>query len=276
MLIALASAKGSPGVTSTALALAAVWPRPVVLLEADPAGGDLAYRCRAAHGGPVSANRGLLRLAAAVRGGTASPDVVFNESQLLACGVNLIQGVTSCAQARGLAGLWPAIGQACVAAEVDVIADLGRLDRASAVIPVAQTAHHLLPVASTSLASVMHLTEGLNDIAAGIAQPGIAQPGIADDGIGQHGRVHISPVLVGPDLHAVRDCADLDDLLTRAGLPITPTRPMPYDPKALLRLEQGERAGRLGRTLLLRAARAVAGSMVTVQVDIGVENGVLA
>ena len=256
MLIALASVKGSPGVTSTALALAAVWPRPVVLLEADPAGGDLAYRCRAAHGGTVSANRGLLRLAAAVRGGTPSPDVVFDESQLLACGVNLIQGVTSSAQARGLAALWQTIGQACTTAEVDVIADLGRLDRASVVMPLAQAAHHLLPVASTSLESVMHLTEGLNDIAGGIAQ---------------HGTVNISPILVGPDAHAARDCADLDDLLTRAGLPITPTQPMPYDPKALQRLEQGERAvGRLGRTLLLRAARAVVGSMVTVDVETGV------
>src|SRR3954471_21120369 len=136
MLIALASVKGSPGVTSTCLALAAVWPRPVVLLEADPAGGDLAYRCSAAHGGPVSANRGLLPLAAAVRGGTSSPDVVFNESQLLACGVNLIQGGTSSAQARGLPARWQTFGQACATAEVDVIADLGRLDRASPVMPV--------------------------------------------------------------------------------------------------------------------------------------------
>lgn len=255
MLIALASVKGSPGVTSTALALAAVWPRPVVLLEADLAGGDLAYRCRAAHGGAVSANRGLLRLAAAVRGGAPRPDAVFNESQRLACGVNLIQGVTSSAQARGLAALWQTIGQACTSAEVDVIADLGRLDRASALMPLTQAAHHLLPVASTSLDSVMHLTEGLNDVAGGIAQ---------------RGTVNISPILVGPDAHAARDCADLDDLLTRAGLPITPTQPMPYDPKALQRLEQGERAGRLGRTLLLRAARAVAASLVTVEVENGV------
>src|SRR5680860_1230834 len=69
MLIGLASVKGSPGVTSAALALIAVWPRPAVLLEADPAGGDLTYRCRAAHGGPVYASKGLLTLAAAVRGG---------------------------------------------------------------------------------------------------------------------------------------------------------------------------------------------------------------
>jgi hypothetical protein len=255
VLIALASVKGAPGVTSTALALAAAWPRPVVLLEADPAGGDLAYRCRAAHGGPVSANRGLLRLAAAVRGGTPGPDGVTNQSQLLACGVNLVQGVTSSAQAQGLAALWPMISQACSTAEVDVIADLGRLDRTSAVMPLAQAAEHLLPVAAASLDSVMHLTAGLNDIAGGIAH---------------HGTTSINPILVGPDAHAGQDCVDLDDILTRAGLPVTTTQPMPYDPKALQQLEQGERAARLGRTLLLRAARAVAGSLVTVAAEDGV------
>jgi hypothetical protein len=41
-LIALASVKSSPGVTMTALALAAAWPgQRRLLLEADPCGGDL-------------------------------------------------------------------------------------------------------------------------------------------------------------------------------------------------------------------------------------------
>lgn len=250
MLIALASVKGSPGVTSTALALAAVWPRPAVLLEADPAGGDLAYRCRAAFGGPVGSTRGLLRLAASVRGGVPAPSVVGEEGQLLECGVNLVQGVTSAAQARGLAALWPTIAQACITAEVDVLADLGRLDRSSPAMPLAQAADYLLAVATTSLESVMHLAEGLSDIVGGLAP---------------RGTVKLSTVLVGPDANSARDCVDLDDLLARAGLPTRPTRPMPYDPKALERLEQGDSpTGRSRRTLLLRAARAIAGSMVQV------------
>ena len=40
-VLALASAKGSPGVTTTSLALALVWPHPILLVEHDPAGGDL-------------------------------------------------------------------------------------------------------------------------------------------------------------------------------------------------------------------------------------------
>jgi hypothetical protein len=39
-VIALASASGSPGVTTTALGLALLWPRPVLLIEADPTGGS--------------------------------------------------------------------------------------------------------------------------------------------------------------------------------------------------------------------------------------------
>ena len=45
-MVALASAKGAPGVTTTAVALGAVWPRRVLVAECDPAGGDLAARFR--------------------------------------------------------------------------------------------------------------------------------------------------------------------------------------------------------------------------------------
>ena len=39
-VIALGSAAGSPGVTTSALGLALTWPRPVLLIEADPTGGS--------------------------------------------------------------------------------------------------------------------------------------------------------------------------------------------------------------------------------------------
>jgi hypothetical protein len=243
MLVALASVKGSPGVSSTSLALAAVWPRPVALLEADPAGGDLSYRCRAAHGGAVSPHRGVLKLAAAVRDGGSTDGSLLEESQLLACGVSLVQGLSGAAQARGLANLWPRLARACVSADIDVLADLGRLERNSPTMPIAQAADHLLVLATASLDSVMHLSHGLQDIASGLGGP--PSPRVA-------------PVLVGPDAHATRDCAELDDVLRRAGLPVGPTRPITWDPRALHRLEQGERPTRLRRTLYLRAARAVA------------------
>ena len=70
-LIALASIKGSPGVTTAATALAASWPesRQVLLVEADPFGGDLAPRYAMAPSG------GLSSLFAAARRTLAPEDV---------------------------------------------------------------------------------------------------------------------------------------------------------------------------------------------------------
>lgn len=41
MLISFVSAKGSPGVTTTALAVGSQWTRTAIVLDADPAGGDI-------------------------------------------------------------------------------------------------------------------------------------------------------------------------------------------------------------------------------------------
>ena len=38
MIVTLTSARGGTGVTTAAVGLAAVWPRPVLLVEADPCG----------------------------------------------------------------------------------------------------------------------------------------------------------------------------------------------------------------------------------------------
>jgi len=43
VLIAFVSGKGAPGTSTSALALALAWPRPVLLAECDPRGGDLVW-----------------------------------------------------------------------------------------------------------------------------------------------------------------------------------------------------------------------------------------
>lgn len=244
MLVALASAKGSPGVTSAALALAAAWGRPVVLVEADPSGADLTFRCRAAYGGAVYASKGLVTLAAAVRSGNPDPEVLGRHAEMLACGVRLLQGLTSPGQARALAGLWTHVADACRDSAEDVIVDLGRLEASTSTMPVARAADVVLPVAAASLESVMHLHENLAETLPAVRY-------------GEH--TTVLPLLVGPDGSAERDCADLDDLLTRAARPAMASLPMARDPRALARLEAGERpGGRLGRTMLLRRARHLA------------------
>ena len=75
-LIALAADKGSPGVTTTAVTLAAVWPRRAVLAELDPSGGDVALRLRGPRGAPLSPEVGLISLAVGARRGHTAARVI--------------------------------------------------------------------------------------------------------------------------------------------------------------------------------------------------------
>ena len=99
-LIAVAADKGAPGVTTTSVALAAVWPRPVLLAECDPAGGDLVYRLPSADGTRLDPRRGLLSLAVSARRGL-EPRQVWEHAQKLRGGLDVLVGVTNAEQGAG-------------------------------------------------------------------------------------------------------------------------------------------------------------------------------
>ena len=152
-LITLASACGAPGVTTTALGLALAWPRPVVLVEADPSGGSaiLAGYCR----GEVAHDRGLVNLAMAHRGGEdlsdALPGVLM---RLPGSGVDLLAGLRSHAQAASAAVLWEPLAVALSAldrAGTDVIVDAGRLGLTGGPLPLLRAADVALLVTRTTL-----------------------------------------------------------------------------------------------------------------------------
>lgn len=69
-IVALLSGKASPGVTTTAVALAAAWPGPVALVDADPAGGDIVpgWLSHWWVSGVIPRERGIVSFAAAARG----------------------------------------------------------------------------------------------------------------------------------------------------------------------------------------------------------------
>jgi hypothetical protein len=106
-LIAVAADKGARGVTTASVVLAAVWPRPVLLAECDPAGGDLLYRFPAAGGGRLDPGRGLLSLAVAARRGLR-PEQVWEHTQALRGGLAVLTGVSTAEQGAGLDPLWGA------------------------------------------------------------------------------------------------------------------------------------------------------------------------
>ena len=258
MLVTVCSAKGSPGVTSLALTMAAVWPdQAPTLLEADPTGGDLAFRCRHASGREVATSPNLVALATAVRGssldGLVDPGLVTEHSQPLACGVQLVPGVPAPAQARGLGSLWGQIAQAATGSSTDVIADLGRLDRTGPTTQFAAAADMVVVVIAPTLESVMHVRHLILDVTPTLADRVPARPG---------GPVWV-PVVVGPHRQAAGDAADIDSILGGLGMPLERTVPVAHEPRALAELEAGANpGGRLARTHLLQTTRALVETLV--------------
>ncbi len=100
MLIVLGSVKGSPGVSTFSLALAARWPGAAkrVLVECDPAGGDLAARY------DLALLPGLVSLAAARRGSGAATgadgESLWSHTQVLPGGLPVLVAPPGGEQAR--------------------------------------------------------------------------------------------------------------------------------------------------------------------------------
>lgn len=158
-VIALASAKGAPGTTTTALALASVWPGSAVVADLDPVGGDVIWRSRTPEGGPLDPDHGLLSLGAGVRRG-AEETRLADHLQTSAQGEVLV-GVRSPEQVAGLGGAWSHIPAVLHAHAGDVIADCGRVVQSSPAMPVLQRADAVCFVVRPDLEGTAHLRERL-------------------------------------------------------------------------------------------------------------------
>jgi hypothetical protein len=250
MLVAVGSHKGSPGATTTALALAAAWPAAAAMVEADMHGGDLAYRVRTRGGGALPAAPTVLTLAAAARGGP-DPELVARTCVTLNPRVRVLPGPAAAEQATGIAQSWDHLAAALAASRIDVLVDLGRVHAASAGLPVAAAADAVVLVGRGDPGSMLHLRERVSRLV----------PELADRS-GRPPRVWC--VLVGKARHGWAPVGEFKRVLagsTAAPL-VNGILPLVHDPAALQRLEAGEDpAGRLGRSLLLRSAGEVAGEV---------------
>lgn len=159
-VFAVAAGKGAPGVTTTALALAAVWPRQSLLAECDPAGGDVVFAFRREDGAALAADRGVMSLATAVRLPAAQVDVMAH-AQVIDGGLPVLVGVSSLAQANALAWSWRTIAEVFATAAVDVFADCGRLDGAAPVDELLAGTDRLLLVCRATAAGVAHTRSAL-------------------------------------------------------------------------------------------------------------------
>ncbi|GAA2818416.1 hypothetical protein [Nonomuraea rubra] len=234
-LIVLAADKGAPGVTTAATALAAVWPRPVLLAECDPAGGDLAYRLPAAGGGVLNPGRGLLTLGATARRGLEAAQI-HQHTQKIVGGLDVLVGLTHGEQAVGLTWLWGPLGRSLAAIpNADVIADCGRLGAYPQLADLVAESEQVVLLTRATLDHVAHLRERLQITKA----HGVV---VIADPRNYRGSIEDVRRIVGPSVQFVHGLA--------------------YDPKGA-ELLRGQWGGRLDRSLLIRTARDLAARLVS-------------
>ncbi|MFD3539765.1 hypothetical protein ACFWUQ_09730 [Streptomyces sp. NPDC058662] len=252
-LIALAADKGSPGVTTAAVALSAVWPRRTLLAEADPAGGDLVYRSSASHGGPLNPNSGMLSIAATARRGLAA-DQLWDHAQTMSGGLDVLVGLGSSEQSAGLIGQWPLLGKAFAQlgdsphAPADVIADCGRISADGPALELFAHASLVLLVARTTPESIARVRDRALALSARLhgAQRGAAQFGTPLLGV----------VLVTDPKDSAKVVNQVNDMLVASHSGVRVVGTLAYDPQGADQLA-GRRRGRLDKSLLIRSARQV-------------------
>ncbi|WP_433328999.1 hypothetical protein [Spirillospora sp. CA-294931] len=265
-LIALAADKGAPGVTTAAVALGAVWPRPVLVAECDQAGGDLVYRLPAASddesrdGGMLNPSRGLLSLAATARRGLR-PDQVAEHCQRLVGGLDVLVGITSAEQAQGMTWLWGPLGRAFAGlGQVDVIADCGRLGAGTPLLDLMREADLVVLVTRATLEQVAHLRERVGALSTDLrGGPPIGILVLADPRDFRASITEVDRIIAGAQQRLRQP-----EAAPAQGPPpphVSVLGGMALDPKGA-ELLSGRWGGRLDRSLLVRSAREVAADLV--------------
>lgn len=242
MLTILCSAKGSPGATTSALALAAAWPGEAgaLVIEADPAGGDLGIRLRP-RGGAIPTTPTVATLAADAR--EADSDVTAKAIALNET-IRVVPGFQSPAQGRGLTALWSTFAGVLQRSETDTLVDIGRLTLESVTMPLVDVADVIVVVVSPTIASLVHARELATQLQ---GRPAVVQP-----------------LIVTRGRDAAADRGNVDEVFADAGLLAAASVHLAWDVATVAALEAGESpAGRaLSRSKLLRSAHVAADAIV--------------
>lgn len=174
-LIALGSVAGSPGASTLALGLAAVWPGDhAVLVEADPDGGRLGAELG------VATEPGLVAAALAARSaGCTGPDLVDQVAAPLDDGWSLIPGPPSPEQSSAvLSRSAPSLARVFAGAgHVAWLVDCGRLSTRSPAMPIATAAQSVVLVSHGSFASLQLMPARVSALVSARCAVGLAISG---------------------------------------------------------------------------------------------------
>lgn len=246
-VVAFLSAKGSPGTTTTALLAAALWPSPVLLVDADTEGGDVALRLRREDGAPVDRSRGLLSLLPLARR-QMQPATIPEHAQVLRGGLEAVAGLSGPGQAGAAGHLWSNLADAFSrTADRDVLVDCGRVSPQSVHLPLLQRADLVVCVLRPTVSGVVHTRERLAAL-----EPSLVAP----DG----SRPQVGLVLVA-DRATSRDADGAAGVMERDVPGVRVLGRLAHDPQGASVFE-GFEIPRPERTLLVRSGHALADELV--------------
>lgn len=227
-VVGLASAKGSPGVTTAALALAMSWPasRPVLVAECDAAGGDVVGWLE------LAAAPSLSTLAADARHGL-DERLLRDHCLTLTSTVSLLGASGAPEEVRAALELLVRAGLRDVlrgSVSTDVLVDLGRLDPTSPSAPLVEALDELWVTVRPEWAQLRHVGVRLR---------------------AWQSVVPCRLLLVGDGPYRAQEVADALGVAVVGVLPID-------EPAARALCGAGVTARRLDRSRLWRAASAIA------------------
>jgi hypothetical protein len=206
-LISLCSITGAPGVTTTAVAMALSWARPVIVLEADTSTPSSVIPGFLRAG--VDNSRGVLNLAVQAQAGPLAPAHLW--AQLIPLHQDLqhlpadhdrylLPGIAHPQAGSGLRAVWREIARvlgALPAMGVDVIADLGRVHPEDPRWELLEASQTVAVLTRTSLPAIAALAATVPALAQRLEQTGRrelltlitaeeARPGYSDREIAKH------------------------------------------------------------------------------------------
>ncbi|EXG80717.1 hypothetical protein [Cryptosporangium arvum] len=227
-LIALASAKGSPGVTTAGLACVFSWAARTVLAECDPSGGSVLAGYLQ---GQIDGGRGLMPLAVADLRHSGANDRLESEfwAQLVDLAPParqrlLLAGLTDPAQSGTLAPLWNRFAGFFARLEFsdpsfDVIVDCGRLAAPATPWPLLWAADAVLLVVRPTLPSVSAAMPTLSAIRAQLNErtASLSSLGLVVTGAGPYSASEVSNQLGAPVVATLPDDRRTADVLAFGG-----------------------------------------------------------
>jgi hypothetical protein len=152
------SASGSPGVSATVLGLATFWGGPVLVLQADPAGGSsmLAgfFRAGLPADTPTVVDLKLAEQEGRLREGLLSAAIRVDGSEVL-----VVPGSLRHDQTPGLQTLWAPLGSVLPTLGMDVLVDAGRLGLAAWPQPLVSQSDVTVMVFRNTLREVIALED---------------------------------------------------------------------------------------------------------------------